>query len=71
MAGSGGVPGLLQGASCDRPAARVLKVAPPRVATDDQIGEFVYAIKAVVELVYSSSAFWPEARRLARRALHI
>ena len=49
----------------------VLKVAPPLVVTDDQIDEFVSAIKAVVESAHSSSAFWSEALGLARRAIHI
>ncbi|HXM20449.1 MAG TPA: aspartate aminotransferase family protein [Terriglobales bacterium] len=49
----------------------VLKVAPPLVVTDDQIDEFVSALKAVVELAHSSSAFWSEALGLARRAIHI
>jgi ornithine--oxo-acid transaminase len=49
----------------------VLKVAPPLVVTDDQIDEFVSAIKEVVESAHSSSAFWSEALGLARRAIHI
>jgi ornithine--oxo-acid transaminase len=49
----------------------VLKVAPPLVVTDDQIDEFVSAIKEVVESAHSSSAFWSEALGLARRAIHV
>jgi ornithine--oxo-acid transaminase len=49
----------------------VLKVAPPLVVTDGQIDEFVSAIKGVVELAHSSTAFWSEALGLARRAIGI
>src|SRR5438270_4618181 len=49
----------------------VLKVAPPLVVTDDQIDEFVSAIEGVMELAHSSSSFWSEALRLARRAIHV
>lgn len=49
----------------------VLKVAPPLVATESQIEEFVSAARAVVELIHSSSVFWTEALGLARRAVNI
>jgi ornithine--oxo-acid transaminase len=48
----------------------VLKVAPPLVVTEGQVGEFVSAIRNVVELAHSSSMFWSEALGLARRALN-
>jgi ornithine--oxo-acid transaminase len=47
----------------------VLKVAPPLVVTEAQIGEFVTAIRETVELVHGSGAFWPEALGLARRVI--
>jgi ornithine--oxo-acid transaminase len=49
----------------------VLKVAPPLVATDDHLEEFVRAMANVVELIHSSSAFWSEALGLARRVVNI
>jgi ornithine--oxo-acid transaminase len=47
----------------------VLKVAPPLVVTETQVGEFVSAIRRVVELAHSSTSFWSEALGLARRAV--
>ena len=47
----------------------VLKVAPPLVVTEDQIGEFVGATREVVELMHSSPSFWSEALGLAKRAV--
>jgi ornithine--oxo-acid transaminase len=49
----------------------VLKVAPPLVATEGQIEEFVAAIREVVDLAHNSSGFWAEAIGLARRAVNI
>lgn len=49
----------------------VLKAAPPLVASDAHLEEFVAAITDVVELMHSSGAFWSEALRLARRAVNI
>jgi len=49
----------------------VLKVAPPLVVTEDEIAEFVTAIRDVVELMHSSPAFWTEALGLAKRAVNI
>jgi ornithine--oxo-acid transaminase len=49
----------------------VLKVAPPLVATDEQAGKFVAAIRDVVEIMHTSSSFWTEALGLARRAVSI
>jgi ornithine--oxo-acid transaminase len=49
----------------------VLKVAPPLVVTEDEINEFVTAIRHVVELMHSSPAFWTEALGLAKRAVNI
>src|ERR1022692_1863600 len=48
----------------------VLKVAPPLVVTEPQIGEFVSAIGQVVDLVHTSTSFWSEALGLARRAVN-
>jgi ornithine--oxo-acid transaminase len=49
----------------------VLKVAPPLVVTQDEIDEFVTAIRDVVELMHSSPSFWTEALGLAKRAVNI
>jgi ornithine--oxo-acid transaminase len=49
----------------------VLKVAPPLVATEDEIQEFVAAARSVVELMHSSPSFWTEAIGLAKRAANI
>jgi ornithine--oxo-acid transaminase len=49
----------------------VLKVAPPLVATEEEIDEFVGAVREVVEQMHSSPSFWTEALGLARRAINI
>ena len=49
----------------------VLKVAPPLVATVEQLEEFVAAVRDIVELMHSSPSFWMEALGLARRAINI
>jgi ornithine--oxo-acid transaminase len=49
----------------------VLKVAPPLVVTEEEIEEFVAAIRDVVELMHSSPSFWTEALGLAKRAVDI
>lgn len=47
----------------------VLKVAPPLVVTEEQMQEFVNAVREVVDLAHSSASFWSEALGLARRAV--
>jgi ornithine--oxo-acid transaminase len=49
----------------------VLKAAPPLVVTEEQLDEFVAAIREVMELAHTSTAFWSEALGLARRAAKI
>lgn len=49
----------------------VLKVAPPLVATREQLEEFVAAIREVVELMHTSTSFWTDAVTLAKRAARI
>jgi ornithine--oxo-acid transaminase len=49
----------------------VLKVAPPLVVTEDEINEFVAAIRSVVDVMHSSPSFWTEALGLAKRAVNI
>jgi ornithine--oxo-acid transaminase len=49
----------------------VLKAAPPLMVSEEQIAEFVIAVKNVVEEVHSSSSFWMDALHLARRAVKI
>ena len=49
----------------------VLKVAPPLVVTEEQIGEFVHAVRQVIDLAHSSASFWSEALGLARRAINL
>ena len=47
----------------------VLKVAPPLVATDAQLGEFVEALGNVVDAMHSSASFWSEALQVAGRVM--
>jgi len=49
----------------------VLKAAPPLVVSEEQLDEFVDAIRSVVALADTSAAFWTEALNLARRAVNI
>ncbi len=49
----------------------VLKVAPPLVVTDEQLEQFVVAIRETVDLMHHSTSFWAEALGLARRAINI
>ncbi|HXA84703.1 MAG TPA: aspartate aminotransferase family protein [Candidatus Dormibacteraeota bacterium] len=49
----------------------VLKAAPPLMVSEEQITDFVRAVKDVVEEVHSSSSFWMDALHLARRAVKI
>ena len=49
----------------------VLKVAPPLIASEEQLDEFVSAVHATVDLAHHSTSFWTEALGLARRAIHI
>jgi ornithine--oxo-acid transaminase len=48
----------------------VLKAAPPLVATETQLNEFIEAVRATVELAHTSTSFWSEALGLARRAVN-
>jgi ornithine--oxo-acid transaminase len=49
----------------------VLKAAPPLVVSEEQLEEFVEAIRSVVELADSSPSFWTEALSVVRRAVKI
>jgi ornithine--oxo-acid transaminase len=49
----------------------VLKAAPPLIVADEQLDEFVGAIREVVELAETSPAFWTETLGMARRAVNI
>lgn len=49
----------------------VLKAAPPLVVTDEQMQQFVKAVRDVVETAHSSASFWSEALGLARRAVNL
>jgi ornithine--oxo-acid transaminase len=49
----------------------VLKVAPPLVATEAQLDEFVDSVRDVVNLIHHSGIFWTDALGLARRAVSI
>lgn len=49
----------------------VLKAAPPLVVSEEQLDQFVSAIRGVVEVADSSPSFWTEALGLARRAVNI
>lgn len=50
---------------------QVLKAAPPLMIGEEQLEEFVRAIRGVVELAHTSASFWSEALSLARRAVNI
>jgi ornithine--oxo-acid transaminase len=47
----------------------VVKATPPLAIREQQMEAFVFAIRQVVHLAQSSSAFWTKGLRLARRAL--
>jgi ornithine--oxo-acid transaminase len=47
----------------------VLKVAPPLVAGEGQLEQFVAAVRNVVDLAHNSAGFWGEALGLAHRVL--
>ena len=49
----------------------VLKAAPPLVVTEEEMQEFVRAVREVVDLAHSSPSFWTEALGLARRAINL
>jgi ornithine--oxo-acid transaminase len=49
----------------------VLKAAPPLIVSEQQVADFVRAVKIVVEEVHSSSSFWMDALHLARQAVKI
>jgi ornithine--oxo-acid transaminase len=49
----------------------VLKVAPPLIVTEQQIDDFVGAIREVAELMHTSPSFWTEALGLARRVANL
>lgn len=49
----------------------VLKAAPPLVVSEEQLDEFVAAIRSVVELADTSATFWTEALGVAKRAVNI
>ena len=49
----------------------VLKAAPPLIVSEEQIEEFVAAVKHVVEEVHSTASFWLDAMHLARQAVKI
>jgi ornithine--oxo-acid transaminase len=49
----------------------VLKVAPPLTIGEEQVDRFVQSVKEVIELIHSSSTFWSDALRLAKRAVNL
>ena len=49
----------------------VLKSAPPLVASQEHIDDFVEAVGRVVGDVHESSAFWTDALALGRRTMDI
>lgn len=50
---------------------QVLKVAPPLVASVEQIDEFVTKLRQVVERVHRSTTCWTEGLGLARYFVNI
>jgi ornithine--oxo-acid transaminase len=49
----------------------VLKSAPPLIAEEKHIEQFVAALTTVVDDMHNSTAFWTESLGLARRAMNI
>jgi ornithine--oxo-acid transaminase len=49
----------------------VLKVAPPLTISEEQVDRFVQSVKDVIELIHSSSTFWSDALRLAKRVVNL
>lgn len=49
----------------------VLKAAPPLIATEQHLNDFVAALREVVALAETSASFWTEALGMARRAVNI
>ena len=49
----------------------VLKAAPPLVVSEDQLSQFIAALRDIVELAETSAGFWTEALNMARRAVNI
>ena len=49
----------------------VLKAAPPLVAKEQHVDEFVRSVANVVNLMHTSTSFWTEALGMARRVMDI
>jgi ornithine--oxo-acid transaminase len=49
----------------------VLKAAPPLIVEEEEIDRFVVTIKAVAELMHTTTSFWSDALGMARRAINI
>jgi ornithine--oxo-acid transaminase len=49
----------------------VLKVAPPLVVTESQLGEYLDAVETVVGAMHGSLRYWNEALGMAGRVLHV
>jgi ornithine--oxo-acid transaminase len=49
----------------------VLKSAPPLIADEKQIDQFVESLTTVVDDMHSSTGFWTESLSLARRAMNV
>ena len=49
----------------------VLKSAPPLIAGEKHIDQFVQSLTAVVDDMHHSTAFWTESLSLARRAMNV
>jgi ornithine--oxo-acid transaminase len=49
----------------------VLKSAPPLIAEETHIEQFVNALTTVVDEMHNSTAFWTESMGLARRAMNV
>ena len=49
----------------------VLKAAPPLIATEHHLNDFVAALRDVVAMAETSASFWTEALGMARRAANI
>lgn len=49
----------------------VLKAAPPLVATEPQLDQFVNGLRDIIELMHNGTSFWTEALGMARRVTGI
>ena len=49
----------------------VLKVAPPLIATPEQLDHFLKAITETAEMIHSSGGFWADAVKMMGHAINV